>query len=334
MSRLPEHPTIRIGVLGAARITRWSLIGPARRTLGVEVIAIAARDRGRAALYARHHGIPRVHDSYDELLLDDRVDAVYIALPAALHARWAIAAIRSGKHVLVEKPFASNADAARLIETADAAAHVIVMEAYHSAYHPIHARLRTLIDDGMLGEIEHASASFHPAVQPGSDIRWNPALGGGALLDIGYYPVRMLRELFGLAPTVDSAAAESLGQIDHDVRATLTFEQGVTGRIEASMWPRRRSRPRLAIVGTQGSLSLTSPYMPQLAAVLRVRTRSSTFTRFASPTSTYRSQLEAFRNAITVGAPFPTGSDAAVQQLETIDAIYRRAGLQPRADQP
>lgn len=330
MSQRPEHPTIHIGVLGAARITRWSLVGPARRVPGVEVTAIAARDRDRAEVYARHHHIPHVHDSYEDLLLDDRIDAVYLPLPAALHARWAIAAINSGKHVLVEKPFASNADAAALVAHADAAAPVTVMEAYHSAYHPIHAQLRAIINDGKLGDIVHASASFHATVPPGPDIRWNPGLGGGALLDIGYYPVRVLRELFGLSPTVDSATAQSVGVIDHDVRATLTFDHGVTGHIEASMWPKRRTRPRLEIVGTRGSLSLTSPYMPQLAGVLRVRTRTSSFTRVASPTSTYRSQLEAFRDAITVDAPFPTRSHSAVQQLETIDAIYRRAGLPPR----
>jgi predicted dehydrogenase len=133
---------MRIGVLGAARIVKNALIDPARLVDGVEVEAIAARDHERARRYAARHGIRFAHPSYQELLADPVLDAVYIPLPAALHARWAVAAIEAGKHVLCEKPFTSNTAAAEEVAEAAAGSDCVVMEAYHSHHHPLQARLR------------------------------------------------------------------------------------------------------------------------------------------------------------------------------------------------
>ena len=127
-----SETVLRIGVLGAAKIAAGALIGPARRVPGVEVRAVAARDRGRADAFARRNRIPVVHRSYDELLADASIDAVYVPLPASLHARWTIAALEAGKHVLCEKPFAGNSAAAREVAAVAARSDRVVMEAYSS----------------------------------------------------------------------------------------------------------------------------------------------------------------------------------------------------------
>jgi predicted dehydrogenase len=123
---------LRIGVLGAAKITRGALLSPARKIDDVSVVAVAARDPLRAATYARRHHIPVVFSSYEELLASDDIDAVYIPLPAALHGRWAIAALRAGRHVLVEKPFAANAEEAQIVAAVAGDTGLVAMEAFHS----------------------------------------------------------------------------------------------------------------------------------------------------------------------------------------------------------
>src|SRR4051812_23349375 len=195
---MPFSPApVRIGVLGAARIVKSALLVPARSTSGVEVTAIAARSEDRARAYARTHGIRRVHASYDALLADEDIDAVYIPLPAALHGRWMRRTIEVGKHVLCEKPFTANADEAAEIAALAAGTDRVVMEAFHSRLHPLWARLRQIVDSGALGEVRTARASFCAPIPPGKDIRWQVPLGGGALMDLGVYPVGLLRHLLG-----------------------------------------------------------------------------------------------------------------------------------------
>src|SRR5829696_808835 len=146
-----DDAQVRIGVLGAARIVDGALLKPSREIDGVAVTAIAARDRSRAADFARRHGLATVNESYEHLLEDPAIDAVYIPLPAALHAQWSIAAIAAGKHVLCEKPFTRNADDAGRVASAAAAGSVVVMEAYHSHYHPLTQQLKDIVASGEIG---------------------------------------------------------------------------------------------------------------------------------------------------------------------------------------
>src|SRR3954452_7433253 len=145
--------TLRIGVLGAARITPNALIKPARQVDGVEVAAVAARDPARARAAATKLAIPTVHRAYAAVLADPSLDAVYIPLPNALHAQWTLAAIAAGKHVLCEKPFTSNVDEARAVAEAAAGSGLVVMEAFHYRYHPLIARVLALIGDGTIGDV-------------------------------------------------------------------------------------------------------------------------------------------------------------------------------------
>jgi predicted dehydrogenase len=321
---------VRIGVLGAARIVKQALLRPARTVDGVEVAAIAARDRGRAHRYAARMAIPQVHVSYEALLADSHLDAVYVPLPAALHREWTVAAIESGKHVLCEKPFTSNAAAAEQVAARAATSGLVVMEAYHSHYHPLQQRLLEIIASGELGRITTARACFCTPIPPGRDIRWNLALGGGGLLDVGYYPVRQLRALFGDDPSISTARARERGGIDRLMTATLAFESGVRGEIVSSIWSRRLLSSSLEVVGTAGRLRVSSPYHPQLGTGIHVRGAGGARSERADRRSTYAFQLEAFRDAIRDGAPVPTDAAAAAAQLRTLDAIYETAGMTAR----
>ena len=184
---MTTSPPLRIGILGAAAIAPAAIVRPARETPGVEVLAVAARDPARAASFASRHGIDRVHGSYDALLADPEIDAVYIPLPNGLHGAWTRKAIDAGKHVLCEKPFTANAtEAAEVAELADSSDRV-VMEAFHWRYHPLMQRLIDLVASGDLGEITTLDAGFcFPLLKP-HDIRWSRALAGGSLMDAGRF---------------------------------------------------------------------------------------------------------------------------------------------------
>src|SRR4029453_6026000 len=202
---MSERP-LRIGILGAARIAPMALCRPAREVAGVEVAAIAARDPARAQKFAAKHGIARVHASYDALLADDAIDAIYNPLPNGLHAEWTIRALEAGKHVLCEKPIASNAaEAAQMAEAAARTGRVLT-EAFHWRYHPLAARMREVVQTE-LGEIRHIEAAFCFPLPRFSDIRYSWELAGGTMMDAGCYPVNMVRWLAGADPEVVSAQA-------------------------------------------------------------------------------------------------------------------------------
>jgi len=321
---------IRVGVLGAAKITPSALIQPAQSVEGVEVFGVAARDPLRARRFAAEYGLVRAFDSYENLLADPQVDAVYVPLPATLHAEWVIAAIEAGKHVLCEKPFASNStDAARVAEVAERSG-VIVMEAYHSAYHPLQDQLRAILDTEVLGHVSAARAVFCIPLLSRKAIQWNPALGGGGLLDVGYYPVRQLRDLFG-EPThvIDARARQSRG-VDRRFDAAMQFPGGVRGEIVTAIMSRRLLASRLEIRGAAGSLRVTWPYHPQSGARLLLRTAGRTHVVPIERRSSYLYQLEAFRDAVRTRTEPRTGAREAVAQMSAIDRLYEAAGMRPR----
>ncbi|WP_228373662.1 Gfo/Idh/MocA family protein [Demequina soli] len=325
-----EAPPLRVGVLGAARIVTDALATPAASTPGVTVAAVASRSRERAAEAARRHGIATAHGSYEALLDDPTIDAVYIPLPAALHAGWTVAAARAGKHVLCEKPFTSNSAAAAEVEAATRESGVVVMEAYHSHHHPLVARVRGILASGEIGTVRSAHATFCVPIPPGKDIRWNLALGGGGLLDVGYYPVRMLRELLGEVVEVTDARAWMRDGIDRRVEARLTLPGGVIGTVVSSIWSRRLAGATLTVRGDRGSLEVPFPYHPQMRGVIRVRGTEGRRTERVDRRTSYWYQLGAFERAVRDGAPLGTDAVAAVAQMRALDAIYDAAGVARR----
>jgi predicted dehydrogenase len=320
--------TLRIGTLGAARITPMALLRPARLVQGVQVVAVAARDRSRAERFARRQGISRVHDSYDALLADPQVDAIYNPLPNSLHCEWTVKALQAGKHVLCEKPFASNAAEAQQMANAAVQADRVLMEAFHWRYHPFGQRMVEVVQSGELGDIEHIEAYNAMLVPEPGNIRYRWDLAGGALMDMGAYPTSWVRHMMGEEPEVISARARlSSPKVDRWMQAEIRFPSGTTGRITTALFSRHLVHTGARVQGTKGELRVYNPVLPHLFSRFKVRTAAGTRReRFGRP-ATYVHQLQAFRDAVVEGRAFPTTPEDAVKNMAFIDAIYRAAGL-------
>ncbi|WP_082373673.1 Gfo/Idh/MocA family protein [Nocardia sp. NRRL S-836] len=319
---------VRIGVLGAAMIAPSAVIRPARSSTVAEVVAVAARSADRAKTFADKHGIARVHGSYEDLLADPAVDAVYNPLPNGLHGKWTLAALEAGKHVLCEKPFTANAAEAETVAAAANASGLVVMEAFHYRYHPLAQRVAEIVASGVLGPLRHVEASVCFPLPVFSNIRYDYPLAGGAMMDAGCYAVHMARLLGGEEPEVRSAhAVLRTPDIDRAMRATLRFPSGHTGSVHASLWSAAVLKLSMKAIGENGVLSVFNPLGPHTfhRLSLRLKNRRSTETFGRRPTYAY--QLDAFTDAVLHGKPFPTTADDAVRNMTVIDSIYRAAGL-------
>lgn len=322
---------MRIGVLGAARITPLSLIIPSRENGEVEVAAVAARDISRAEAFAAKHRIARVFGSYEALIADPDIDAIYNPLPNGLHGRWTKAAIADGKHVLCEKPFTANAAEAREIAGLAAASDRVVMEAVHYRYHPMALRIEQIIASGELGQLQRVESAFCLPLPKFSDIRYDYALAGGATMDVGCYAVDMMRTFGGSTPEVVSAQAKLRDpRVDRAMTAELRFAGGHTGRILCSMWSKNLLQLSAKVVGDRGEVRLR--VRNPLAPFSRLLVRSGEGTRLERFTkrSSYAYQLDAFAAAALRGEPVQTTPEEAVETMTVIDEIYRAAGLPPR----
>ncbi len=322
---------LRIGMLGAARIAPAALIRPARQLPDAEVTAVAARDAARAQKFAARHGIPRVHASYDALLEDPEIDAVYNPLPNGLHCEWTIRALEAGKHVLCEKPLASNADeAARMAETAKKTG-LVLGEAFHWRYHPLAARMKEIVDGGTLGKIQHVEASLCiPFLLPG-DIRYRYDLAGGATMDTGCYTISIVRFLAGAEPEVTRAEARlSSSDVDRWMQADLRFSEGRTGRITCALASSTLLKIDAQVVGERGRMSVFNPIGPHIYHHLKLRTAQGTTRERVRGDATYTHQLRAFVKAVRGGAALPTDAEHGIANMRVIDAVYAKAGLRRR----
>ena len=319
---------IRIGILGAAQIAPMALVNPAKQHSQVEVAAVAARDPARGRAFAAKHGVPRVHESYDALIADPNLDAIYIPLPNGLHGRWTRAALAAGKHVLCEKPFTANAAEAREIAEVAANSDRVVMEAFHYRYHPLTRRVEEIIASGEVGKLKRVEASFCFPLPKFSDIRYNYSLAGGALMDAGCYPVHMVRTFGGSTPEVVWAQAKLRDpQVDRAMTAEFKFAGGHTGRVHCSMWSSRLLQISARVIGEQGELRVLNPVMPSLFHRLTIRSPDGRRVESFSRRPTYAYQLDAFAAAVLRGEPVKTTPQDAVENMTVIDAIYRAAGL-------
>jgi predicted dehydrogenase len=319
---------VRIGVLGAAQIAPAALINPAKDNAEVVVAAVAARDVSRAQAFAAEHGIGRVHDSYEALLADPDVDAVYNPLPNGLHGKWTRAAIEAGKHVLCEKPFTANAAEAREIAELAARSDQVVMEAFHYRYHPFALRAQEIIASGELGTLQRVDVAFCLPLPKFSDIRYNYALAGGATMDAGCYAVHMLRTFGGATPEVVSAQAKLRdSQVDRAMTAELRFPAGHTGRLRCSMWSADLLRISLRVTGDRGELYVINPLLPHIFHRFSVRSGGAKRVERFPRRATYAYQLDAFAGAVLRGEPVKTTPQDAIETMTVIDSVYRAAGL-------
>jgi predicted dehydrogenase len=323
---------LRIGLLGAARITPRALIEPAALMDDVEIHCVAARDRDRADAFAGEHGIATVHDSYDAVIHDPNIDAVYNPLPISGHREWTLRALEAGKHVLCEKPLAMNEAEAR--EMADAArrSDLVCVEAFHYLYHPVAQRVSAIVQDGRLGEVRSATGHFVTSIDdtPGQ-IRYRIELGGGATMDVGCYPLHLLRHIFQAEPEVVAARAETVHeQIDVTMEADLRFPGNVAARMTTRMMPGTEYSTGITVVGDAGTLRVDNPFAPQRGHRLEIETAAGTEVETLERTSTFLLQLRAFVRAVEGGDPMPTDAADGVISMRVIDSVYRAAGLAPR----
>ena len=321
---------LRIATLGAARITPAALLRPAREVDGVEVVAVAARDRARAEKFAAKRGIPRVLDSYDAALADPDVDAVYNPLPNGLHGVWTMRALEAGKHVLCEKPFTANADEAQAVAEAAAASGLVVMEAFHYRYHPVAQRMIDIVAGGDIGTLRHVESAMCIPLPMPKDIRYRLDLAGGATMDTGCYAVHMNRSVAGAEPAVVSAYARTARPgVDRWMRAELQYPGGVTGTMTCALWSSTLLKVSVRAFGTAGELRVFNPTGPQFGYRMTVK-RAGEKERIrvdGAKTATYTYQLRAFLAAVRDGvAPLTPPADA-VGNMQVIDAIYEASGL-------
>jgi predicted dehydrogenase len=357
---------LHIGTLGSSRISQPALIEPATNVPEVTVAAVAARDQARADAFALRYGIPKAYGSYQDLLTDPDIDAVYNPLPNSLHGPWTLRAIAAGKHVLCEKPFASNADEAAQVADAASASGLVVMEAMHYRYHPLIRRLAELAAE--LGPVRQLQCWTSFAIADPGDIRYDFELSGGALMDGGCYALDCLR-LLGASdgqgePAVTGALADPVVQdpgglggvvspqggsggmgppgkgrasraaggaaADRSLAARLDFPGGATGWFESSFTRDGEFRADLHVIGQDGLVWLDNFIFPQRGRLVATKDGAVIADEPGGGESTYVYQLRAFAAAIAGGEPAPTSAAHAAVTMRLIDDAYRAAGLLPR----
>lgn len=324
---------LRVGILGAARIAPKALVDPARATGAFEVVRVAARDESRAAEFAATNDIPHVSATYADLIDADDIDVVYNPLPMSLHAEWSIAALQAGKHVLCEKPFASNADEAQAMVDVASETGMILGEAFHYWYHPLFQRVLALVNDGVIGDVERLDADFAIRIaQP--DLRWQWETSGGSTMDLGCYPLHWVRSVMASEPTVVAATCEEGPErIDASLTAELAFDGGATARVHSAM---NCDEPlvQLEVIGTKGRIVAVNPLAPQNGNSLTVETERGTTTGMVHAGNTYEHMCRSFADHVRHGAPFPTLGADSIANMALIDACYLAAGLPRRGTQP
>ncbi len=325
---------LRIGVLGAARISENAIIRPAHET-GNRLVAVAARDPQRAADFAEKHGIERVVADYQAVIDDPEVEVVYNPLTNAQHGPWNLRAVEAGKHVLTEKPFASNADEARIVRDAGKAAGVHVVEAFHYRYHPLMARMLELAGNGEIGDLMHVEARMLMPPPGAGDLRWTQELAGGGLMDVGCYATHALRDLAGIGggePRVVRAAGGEIPEypgVDAWLEADLDYPNGQTGRIVSSMTHGVLDFS-LRIVGTKGEAYAPAFVLPFSDDRVIVTVGTEQRVEHLGTRLTYSYMLDALARLIRDGEPMITDADDAVVTMQLIDDLYLAAGMSPR----
>ncbi|KDQ59480.1 hypothetical protein JAAARDRAFT_191996 [Jaapia argillacea MUCL 33604] len=358
-----DQNALRIGILSTAMINPAALIRPAESHGGIIVSAIASRDINNAKETAHKYGIPHAFGSYEELLAEPGIDAVYISLPNGMHAAWATKALNAGKHVLLEKPVTANADEARAIAGLAEEKGLVLVEAFHWQFHPASHAVKDLVADHKFGKIIRTWARMtSPAGSiPKSDIRWQWDLAGGSLMDMTYV-ISATRYFLGAgaAKEVVYATARPLqedNRIDEAMDALLKFEVDAGQVVQSHIWtdmnranvgfliPRVWELPSIEIETEHAIIYYYNFMMPHLYHYITIydkRTKITTTqkhysggplwgTRGEKWWSTYRYQLEAFVDKVRGKQPVHWVTlESSIAQMETIDAVYEKSGLGKR----
>jgi len=336
-----SNQPLRIGILGTANIARQFIAG-VRPSSTVCVLAVGSRDAAKAASFAGETGVPRHYGSYEALLADRDIDAIYNPLPNSLHAQWSIRAMEAGKHVLCEKPIAVTAAEARTMFEAARRCGVHLVEGYPYRAQPQTLKLKELVESGALGRVQLIQASMGFTMISETNIRSSPLLGGGALMDVGVYPVSLARMLSKERPSRVSAVAHWADSgVDRTLAATIEFPSGLLAQIAGTF---ATSVYRQALIaGTEGVLQTTftnhpAPVTPPVLYLRRGKGRDFAMENLETPAlNGFLAEAESFEQLIRGGAERWTGvtEQESVDIMLTVEALLQsaRSGAPVRIDQ-
>ena len=316
---------IRWGILGTARINR-RVVPAMHASRRGQLCAVASRDPARATAHATQYAIPRAVQGYQAVLDDPSIDAVYIPLPNTEHVPWTLAAIAAGKHVLCEKPLALDPHDVDRIAAAAAAAGVMVEEGFMYRHEPQTRRVISLLADGAIGTVRAIVSGFTFLLEGDRNIRRNPALGGGALWDVGCYPITFAQLIAGgHEPTVAfGTAAWSAGGVDEEFMGLMRFGCGLTASIYAGF--RAEQRTWLEVLGSNGALTVPNPFRPGPLEVLELE-RGGRVERIevAGSPMIFVREIEDVEARILDGAPAVVSLEESRRTAATIAALYASA---------
>jgi predicted dehydrogenase len=309
------------GILSTARINGLFLAG-ARQSPDVKIVAVASRDAARAESYAREQRIERAHGSYEALLEDTDVEAVYISLPNSMHVEWAVRALEAGKHVLCEKPLSRRTKDVQLAFDTAERHQRLLMEAFMYRHNPQTLRLVDLVRSGAVGRLGVVRAAFSFAARDPANIRLSAELDGGALMDVGCYCVNSLRLIAGEPGRVGAEQVIGGDGVDVVFAATMRCPDDVLAQFDAGL--ALATRDELEVVGEDGSLFLDDPWHCR-EPVIELR-RNQGVERIEVPVAdSYRLEAENFSAAVRGQATPLLGRADALGQARAIEALYEAA---------
>ena len=321
---------LRIGILGAARIAPSAIIFPAHAT-GHQLVAVGARDKARAAEFAKQYQIQKAYGSYQEVIDDPDVDVVYNALHNGGHGPWNIKALAAGKHVLSEKPSASNAVEAKEVAAAVSKSGKVFMEGFHYYYHPVFQRLLAVVKSGEIGEVIKVESSLLIPMPEKEDLRLKFDLAGGSMMDVGCYALhsqRMISQLIadGEPSIVKTESNAPDGAIDTKLYMQLKYPNGVAALAKGDFESEVMQAP-LTVTGSKGSVHLPNFVVSGWDPRVIVDVAGNKRVEQLPSISTYTYQLIAFADAVDLGKPVKTDAKDALAQSQLIDSAYLSANL-------
>ncbi len=317
---------LRWGVLSTANIGRAAVNPAIQASHNGELLAVASRQKETARAFAQQGDIPTYYGSYDALLDDGAIDAVYIPLPNSLHREWAIKAAEKGKHILCEKPLGLTAAECEAMQAAADAHGVRLMEAFMYRFHPQTETVLAMVRDGALGDLRMIRSAFTFRLTPPDNIRWKPEMGGGALMDVGCYCVNVSRTLAGEEPIEVQAFAQwGSSGVDAQMVGTLRFATGVLAQFDCSLTMERREVYEVA--GTDAYVRVPAAFLPGTkdSVIHEHRGRQETLQHTIPGEDEYRLMVEHFADSVLNNHPLRYTAAEAARNMRVIEALYASA---------
>lgn len=327
---------IKWGIIGCAGIAMRSVIPGIQQSETGQVAAIASRGLKKARQTAGQLNIPKAYGSYEELLADSEIEAVYIPLPNHLHKEWTIRAAKAGKHILCEKPLAMNADEAQEMAEACENAGVVFAEAFMYRYHPRYMMIRDILSSGEIGELRgiHGTFTFNNSSDM-NNVRYKQEWGGGSLYDVGVYPISAARMLLGKEPqaaTVHAFFSDKHGHVDMMASGILEFDRGIALTFDCGMWA--ASRNKLEILGSEGRIEVPSAFVVNQDEEdnFYMYTKNGRKEVEVPRLNQYALQADAIGKSIRYGEPLPYPATDAVLNMKVLDACLLSAKKRLRVE--